>query len=179
MKHILIIIILICTNQIILSQIAATKQEIVEAFGHDYKEYKINFNEEYIVYKRETNTKASGTFNQAIYFYFLIGDNNPICFKYVVFEPITEFKPNIKEFSKLYTKLDNYVFLDRERNSIVTLKLEGKEALQTWSFNFNYNKDITELKKYYREKRINDIKSEKQRKKDKRKIKAAEGTYFN
>jgi hypothetical protein len=126
MKHILIVIILICTNQIILSQLTATKQEIVEAFGHDYKEYKINFNEEYIVYKRETNTKASGTFNQVIYFYFLIGDNNPICFLYVVSEPITEFKPNLKEFSKLYTKLDNYVFLDRGKELYCNIKLEDK-----------------------------------------------------
>jgi hypothetical protein len=179
MKKLIVAFVIVLSSHFAFSQIAATKDQIIDAYGKSYKEVELNSNEFYLMYEVEYFSSASGAFHQQWFFYFLKGDgSNPLCFYYVIQEPKTEYKANVKESKKLFIQLDKTVFLDKQRGYIVELKLNENQALQVWNLNYDFNSSITGLKQKYKQRRKDEKKSERQRKRDQRKIKAAEGTYF-
>lgn len=116
------------------SQIFQTKSAIINELGDDYESGVADDGTNYIAYKKEFKTEASGTYTRIKVIYFVqIEDEEEICNMWKVIEPSSETNSTVAYLKKKYVEVDYMQWKDYENEILYDVDVEDGRCI-TWAW---------------------------------------------
>ena len=117
------------------AQIYKTESNIIEELGAPDETGVTDDGKEYIVYKKELETKASGEYTRHKVMYFAkLEDGTEICDMWKIFEPSTETNSFVSYFKDTFVEVDYMQWKDYETEILYDVEVEDKICIVTAVF---------------------------------------------
>jgi hypothetical protein len=115
------------------AQLLQTKADIIKDEGYDYESGTTDDGSDYIVYKKDYETDASGKYTRHKVIYFVkLESGKVICNMWKIFEPASETNANVAYFKKQgYVDVDYMQWKDYENNIIYDIRVEDDICIIT------------------------------------------------